>query len=126
MAIKQTLQVTTTAKVDVKLAPKTRQMVVTRAEEHLKLAKIVREATARQKRIRKEVEDLFVKEKQGKALANGVDLDGFKMKMVCGTTRRLNKEKLVELGADPEWLEEAMEETPNEPYVKISAPGERD
>lgn len=125
MAARLALQATTSVRTEVKLEPKARTMALQRAEEHAKLAKVIKDATARQKRIRKEVEEIFVKAKQGKALANGVELDGFKFKMVCGTSKRLNKEKLVELGCDPDWIAEATDESPNEPYVKVTAPGEK-
>lgn len=126
MALKSSLQATTTATVTVALKPTTRTMIKARAEEHARLAKTIREATARQKRIRTEVEELFVKDKQGRALADGTELDGFRFKMVTGSTKKLNRDVLIELGCDPDWIAEATEETPSTPYVKISAPGEKE
>lgn len=124
--LKATVQATTTVKAEVKLSPKAKAMLLERAAEHARLAKVIKDAKDRQSRIRQEEEDIFIKEKQGKALANGCEIDGWKFKLVCGTSKRLNKETLVELGCDPDWLEEATEEKSNEPYVKITAPGEKD
>ena len=70
MAVKMKLQATTTATITttVKLSPKARQMVKVRCDEHVKLGKIAKEASARQKRIRAEVDEVFSKEGQGRAL----------------------------------------------------------
>lgn len=117
---------TTQLTTEVKLSPTARAMALARCEEHAKLAKVIKAAEKRQKAIKGEVETLFMKEKQGKALANGTELAGYKIVMVCGSRNVLDKKALVELGCDPEWLVEATESVPNKEYVKITAPGEED
>lgn len=117
---------TTAVTTEVKLSPTARQMVLTRIEEHAKLAKEAKVIAKRLKAIKSEVDDIFGKEKQGKALLNGTELAGYKLKMVCGTQKNLDKALLVELGCDPEWIEDATTEVDKAPYVKITAPGEKD
>jgi hypothetical protein len=128
MGYRTALKATTTVEtvVDVKLQPKVKTMILDRCKEHQRLAEQMRGCKARQKRIKEEVEELFIKAKEGKALANGTEVEGHKLKLVCGTRKTLNKTLLVELGCAPEWLAEATEEQDNEPYVRISAPGEKD
>lgn len=119
----QTVTATQVATVEVKLKPQTRLMVRQRIEEHANLAKAIAEAKSRQDRIKGEVEALFVKDKQGRALADGTKLDGFSIKMVCGVTRKLDKVALMKAhGLTQEDLDECTDENPDTPYVKITAP----
>ncbi len=115
---------TVTATTELALSPKAKQMVLARAEEHAELARSIKKAKLRQERIRDEVDEVFCKEGQGKALLNGCSVDEFKFKMVTGHRKTLDKRLLVELGCDPMWLVEATTEEDNAPYIKISAPGE--
>jgi len=118
ISITATVQQTTT----VKLKPNTRQMVLARVEENASLSKQIKALEARQSRLKKEVHELFIKDGQGKALLDGVDIDGHKVTLVCASRDVLDKAKLVELGCEPEWIAEATENVPNEPYLKITAP----
>lgn len=111
--------------VAVKLTTTTQTMLVTRCEEHAALTKTIKDAKARQERIKSEVEDLVVKAGEGAALVDGMDVAGHKVKLVCGTRKVLDKGLLVELGVDPELIREATTEQTNKPYIRISAPGEK-
>jgi hypothetical protein len=54
---------------------------------------------------------------------DSIELEGFKITRVQGTTTKLNEAKLVELGCAMAWIEEAKETKPKKAYEKISTPG---
>jgi hypothetical protein len=54
------------------------------------------------------------------ALESGIELDGYKAKIVYGTSNTFDKKKLVGLGIN---LEEVTISKPKKPYVKVSVPG---
>lgn len=116
------LALTTTTTVDVKLQTTTKMMILDRCKEYQRLAQVVKGEKARQDRIRDEIEDLLVKAGKGAELADGLDIEGHKIKMVCGSRSVRDDRKLVELGCDPEWIKEATATVPNEPYIKLTAP----
>ena len=124
---KAKISVTTAVVTDVRLKPNTRQMVKARVEEHATLASKKKEIDRRQKAIRKEVDALFSKDGQGKALIDGTTLDGFKLVMVQGTRKVFDQEGFLKKhGLTVEDIAEFTTDEPNEPYVKITAPGEKD
>lgn len=111
--------VTTTARVEVKLQPQLRTTLAP-------LVTTVQQNNAEIKRLKKEnkenytkIEKAFKDAKQVKALMAGVEVDGVPVKMVCGTQRKLDKTLLIELGCDPDWIEEATEEKPKKPYISV-------
>lgn len=120
------LQATTTTEVtqNVMLQPKVHQMLKERCEEDVRLAADIKKLKERRGRIGKEVQELFAKAKQGKALVDGTDIDGHRVKMVFGSSTRLDKEALMKAhGLTQEDLDECSETKDNKPYVKISKPG---
>lgn len=116
------LALTTTATVAIKVAPKVTQMLVARGEEHTRLQAQKKEIEDRLERLKGEIDQLFKKEKQTDALCDGTKVGGYGFKLVCGTGTRINIAKLIELGCDPEWIEEATETFDKKPYIKITAP----
>lgn len=106
----------------VKLKPTTRQMVLARCEENARLSTQIKALEVRQKRLKQEVHELFVKDGQGKPLLDGVDIDGHKVTLICASRDVLNRATLIELGCEPSWIAEATDHVPNEPYLKITAP----
>lgn len=118
--------ITTTIQTTVKLEPTVKRMLRARLEEHAKLSATARETKERMTRLQGEVEELFVKAGEGAALIAGTTYEGHRVKLVQPNRSVLDKKKLVELGCDPEWLEEATEEKPSKSYIKITAPGEKE
>jgi len=55
-----------------------------------------------------------------------LSLDGYKITRVCGTSSKIDKAKLVELGCAMAWITESTVVTPKKPYEKITLPGEKD
>jgi hypothetical protein len=57
---------------------------------------------------------------------DSIEIEGFKVTQVRGTTTKINEAKLVELGCALAWIEEAKETKPKKPYEKVTLPGESD
>ncbi len=114
------LTVTATAKTTLKIAPslKRRTMQTLRVYNELK-----REREALDTEMDK------CKVILGETLATlgetAIELEGYKLTTVTGTYKKLNEQKLVELGCAIAWIREATEEHPKKSYTKISCPGEK-
>ena len=52
-----------------------------------------------------------------------LQFEGWKVTLVAGVRKVLNKKTLYALGCKKEWYDEAEELKPSKPYVKVSAPG---
>ena len=118
----QTPALTTTVETTVKLAPQVRRMIVTRCEENAKLSGEIKERKERQERLKGEVEDLFRKEKQGKALLDGCEIDSHKIKMVMGTSKKFDQLGFMKKhGLSQADFDEFTTEKDNEPYVRITS-----
>lgn len=129
--LKLTATTTQTATVEVKLAPQVRTMIAQRAEEHAKLAIQVKDIKGtkakpgRMKRIEEEVTALFKKEKQGKALLNGTAINGHKLKLVIGTSKKFDQLGFMKKhGLTQADFDEFTEDVDNTPYLKMTHPGE--
>lgn len=127
------LVATTVATVEVKLSPKARTMVLQRCKEHAALAgqvkdiKGTKKKPGRMKRIEAEVDAIFTKERQGAALLDGTSIDGHKLKMVLGKRKDFDQLGFMKKhGLTQEDFDEFTTEKDNEPYIKITAPGESD
>ena len=118
----QTPALTTTVETTVKLAPQVRRMIVVRCEENAKLSGEIKERKERQERLKGEVEDLFRKEKQGKALLDGCEIDSHKIKMVMGTSKKFDQLGFMKKhGLSQADFDEFTTEKDNEPYVRITS-----
>lgn len=131
MSIK--LEATTTVTTAVRLETRAQQLILQRCHEHAKLAATVKElkgtkkAPGRMKRIEGEIAELFTKAKQGKALAEGTELSGYKIKMVIGKTRKFDQRGfMLKHGLSQADFDAFTEYNDNDPYVRITAPGEAD
>lgn len=119
--------VTTTAATELEVKPHVRLMLKERCEEYARISREAAAIEARKKRIQGEVDQLLTLEGQGEKLLDGINIDGHKVKMVCGTTKTLNKASLMRaFGLDQSDLDEHTDEKPKRPYVKITPPGAKD
>lgn len=125
--LKLTATTTVETTTEVKLVPTARKMLLERFEEHAALAKIVKDAKGtkkhpgRMRRIADEVQELFRKEKQGKALLAGTALEGHRVKLVMGKRNVFDKVGFMKAhGLTAEDFAAFTTESDNEPYVKIS------
>ena len=130
MATKPKLVATTATVVttEVKLTPKARAMVVERCNEYAGLKaqvtaiKGTKKHPGRMKRIENEVQDLFAKEKQGRALLDGTTIAGHSIKLVEGKRKVFDKVGFMKHhGLGEADFEEFTTESPNAPYLKIGS-----
>jgi hypothetical protein len=126
-------QVTTSTRVEVKLSPAARRMLIERGEEHKKLRAVVAAAKGtkkkpgRMKRIETEVDTLFTKERQGAALLDGVEVGGHKFKMVLGKRSVFDKKGFMKkYGLGQADFDAFTTQEDNAPYIKITAEGDED
>lgn len=128
-----TPQLTTSTKVEVKLSPAARRMLIERCEEHQKLREQVafikgtKKKPGRMKRIEAEVDALFTKEKQGAALLDGTEIGQHRVKMVQGSRSVFDKLGFMKKhGLTQADFDAFTTKEDNAPYIKISADGEED
>lgn len=117
---------TTTTEVTTKVALSTRviQMLKARAKEYAEQSAIEAAAKQRKKRIGDEVQELFIKEKQGAALLDGTNVDGIGFKLVEGETAKFDKLGFMKRhGLTEEDFQEFTERVPKKSYVAIRLPG---
>jgi hypothetical protein len=117
--------VTTTTTTEVALAPRVRARVRTELTQYTELQQQIAALEAKKDEIKASVQQIFKDADEEDALVDGVEVDGYKVKLVAGSSSRLDKKKLVTLGCKPEWITKATKTTPNKPYVRIDAPGGR-
>lgn len=124
---------TTAVMAEVKLSTKARQMLIERCREHATLAEQVRvikgtkQKPGRMKRIETEVDDIFTKEKQGKALLDGTKVDGFGIKQAYGRRKVFDQQGFMKKhGVDMADFDEFTTYEDNEPYIRITAPGQKE
>lgn len=127
MAIRQKLVATTTIEQTVKLQPHARQMINMRCEEHQNLSRQIKPLKARMKAIDTEVVALFKKEKQGRALLDGVKFDGHGMKLTIGKRKVFDQLGFMKAhGLTQEDFDAFTETEDNAPYVRFTHPGEKE
>mgnify|MGYP001591418387 CR=1 FL=1 len=114
------LTVTATAKTELQIAPRTKQRMLLTLKSYQETKAMIKVLEAA---LAKDVEDLtHVLDQLGEA---AVELDGFKVTRVTGTYKKLNEQKLVELGCAIAWIREATENHPKKSYTKVTCPGEK-
>ena len=117
----------------VKLSTKVREMLLERAEEMCQIRDTVRTLVGTKKkpgrsyRLRDEFYDLFVKEKQGKALVKGCEVDGYRYRLKKGSRKVIDWPGFFEkhdiTQADIDAFTTVVE---NDSYVEVRRVGERD
>jgi len=129
----QTPKATTAVIEEVKLSITARQMLTTRLEEYGRLAsqlltiKGTKKSPGRMRRIQDEVEELFRKEKQGKALRAGCKVGDVGVKLVTGERSVFDKLGFMKQhGLTQADFDAFTEKADNAPYIKISIPGVED
>jgi len=124
---------TTTATTEVKLSTTARQMLTQRLDEYGRLAKQLldikgtKKTPGRMRRIQDEVQELFRKEKQGKALRAGCKIGDTGVKLVTGERSVFDKLGFMQHhGLTQTDFDAFTEKVDNAPYIKISIPGVED
>lgn len=117
---------TTTTVVEVKLSPKVRKELAGKIAEVVSLQVALKDLKLDRDKKLVEIEKLYVDSNEGHALDTGTMFDVFKLKKVGGTTSKLDKKKFVSYGGSLAVLERATVTKPRKPYLKVTAPGEKD
>ena len=119
-------KVTTTITTEIKLSATLKRKLLTelRTFENLhKQARALKHAIQGRKDI---IQKAFETADEFDALIAGTKLEGFSMKYIAGERKVLDKGILIDLGVSQEMLDEATVSKKIKPYMKISAPGEKE
>ncbi len=74
-----------------------------------------------------EVDELFTKERAGKALLDGTSLDGHRLKMVLGKHKVFDQMGFMKKhGVTQEDFDEFTTEEDNTPYIRMTGPKEKE
>jgi seryl-tRNA synthetase len=124
-------KVTTSLRQELSISPRVAAQIRVKLTEYAEIRRKIKELEAKNDAIKEDVQQKFIDADELDALMAGTDIDGIKVKMVVGTSKRINKakvkKKLIELGEDASWLdEEGHDEVSNAPYIKITSLGEKD
>ena len=113
--------VTTTTTTVVKLAPALKRKLLTTVKTYAGLKGQRDTLDHAMKGHRKDVEELMEEAGESK-----LAIDGYKVSIIAPVRRTLDVKRLISLGVSADVIERAWVETPQAPYVKISAPGSKD
>jgi hypothetical protein len=109
-----------TVNTEVKLSTRARQMLLDRIAEDRRLSADVKVKTDRRNAIKGEVEELFIKEGQGAALMEGCEIDGNPIKLVTGSSSKLDETKLMKkFGITKAQLDACRVTKSKKPYVRL-------
>lgn len=121
------VSVSTTARVEVGLEPRVKAQIRTALTEYCDLQAQIKRLTERQDAIKADVQAKFDEADALDALVDGTDVDGIKVKLVIGSSRRLDKMKLMKRhGLTQADLDACSPEKPNKPYVRVTARGAKE
>ena len=124
MSPRATITVTTVQ--EVKLATTVRRKVLTELRTYAELATQAAVLKQAMEKAKNTAHTLLKDAGHEKALEAGMEIDGFKAKLVKGSRKKLDKGILIQLGVTEEMLEEASPEVPTKPYVLITPPGTKE
>lgn len=114
------LTATVTTTQAIKLAPKLRTKLVSKLGAYAKLVEQRKELDAQIKALQGDLDVL--REETGE---QSLKLEGHgTITLVAGTYKKFNEKKFVSLGGDLEVYQQAIEERPKKPFVKVTLPGE--
>lgn len=117
------LAVTTEVRTEVKLAPALKTKLMKRLKRYAELSELIKAAQLEQETIKDDVDRDFTDAGEGNALFNGCAVDSFRVKMVCGTTSKLDEDALMkDHGLTRADLDACTDTKPSKPYVKITPP----
>ena|SRR3990167_11532664 len=109
------------ATVELEVSPELRNLVSIQLQDYAALQLAIKELEANADAIKAEVVATFSDAGQLAALDSGVNVEGYgKVKMVYGTSTKLDPKKLIAQGITVAQIERATKHTPNKPYVKLS------
>ncbi len=121
------VSVTTTARTEVGLDTRTKAQIRVELHAYLDRQRQIAALQAQQDASKTKIQERFNDADALDALMDGVDIDGIKVKYVCGSQKRLDKTRLMKkFGLSQDDLDSCSPEKPSKPYVRITAPGEKE
>ncbi len=120
--LKPTISTTTAATVEVRLSATLQAKALARCEEVNRLKDEIKKREARIEDCKAELDGMFEDAGEYGALVSGVDINGYPVKLVTGTTTRLNEMDLMRThGLTAADLDACRETKPSKPYIKVGA-----
>lgn len=116
--------ITTQLATEVTLAPELKLALLNKLREFQANALAIKALEADQAALKAEIEGVVVGAGEGAALDAGIDIDGFKVKMVYPTRTTLDPKMLVAQGVTTEQIANATVTKPTRHYVLVNVPGE--
>ena len=113
--------VTATTTTEIKLKPQVRRKLLTALKTYAQLHAQIKALETAADKSKDTVQDLLIETGE-----QSLSLEGFKTTLVSPIKRTLSKEKLVQQGVTMAQIEAATVTTSTKPYVKITAPGEKE
>ena len=119
-------KVTTTTTTEIKLSAALKRKLLTELRTFASLHDQFKALKQAMQKRKDTIQQAFETADEFDALVAGTKLEGFSMKYVAGERKVLDKGKLIDLGVSQEMLDEATVSKKIEPYMKVTAPGERE
>ena len=117
---------TTTVTTTIALTPQLKRKVLVELKTFAELSQQMQALKSAMQQRKDRVQALFEEAGEFGALTQGISLDGYKAKYVTTIRTSLDKKALIDLGVTDEMLAEATVSKASRPYLKITAPGERE
>lgn len=123
--VETTVETKTTVNLSVKARQEVARLLFDRAQivawEKANIG--TKEKPGRKRNIDEEIQDVFRREKKGKALIDGVDFDGTGLCIVTGTTSVFDRMGFMKKhGLTQEDFDEFTTSKENDPYLKVTTP----
>ena len=119
-------KVTTTTTTEIKLSAALKRKLLTELRTFASLHDQFKALKQAMQKRKDTIQQAFETADEFDALVAGTKLEGFSMKYVAGERKVLDKGKLIDLGVSQEMLDEATVSKKIKPYMKVTAPGERE
>ena len=119
-------KVTTTTTTEIKLSAALKRKLLTELRTFASLQFQFKALELAMQKRKDTIQQAFETADEFDALVAGTKLEGFSMKYVAGERKVLDKGILIDLGVSQEMLDEATVSKKIKPYMKISAPGEKE
>jgi len=119
-------KITTEQTVEVKLAPTLKKKLSAKLKAFTANKAQMDALEYANRKIKDEIEALFVDAGEFGALQEGVKAEGCSVKHISPVRTRLDKKLLVQQGVTTAQIQEATKTTPGKAYLKINTPGEKE
>lgn len=118
--------ISTTQVTEIQLAPRLKQQLLDKLTQFDRNDEEIKRREAQNVKIKQEVDDIMTQAGEGNALLAGVDIDGYRVKLVTGLSTRLDKDRLKrQHGLTQADLDACSDTKPNTPYIKVTLPKEK-